>query len=116
MRGSVISLASLTGAPGHTLYGASKGAVRVMSKDAAAEYASKGIRINSIHPGYITTGMVDASEVTNLSKEELDSTYPLGRMGKPSEVANMVLFLALDESSFSTGAEFVIDGGSSAIQ
>lgn len=118
--GSVInssSLAGLTGAPGHTLYGASKGAVRVMTKDAAAEYASKGIRINSIHPGYITTEMADyASEITNLSKEELDSTYPLGRMGKPSEVANMALFLASDESSFSTGAEFVIDGGSSAIQ
>ncbi len=117
--GSVInasSVAGLVGAPGHLLYGASKGAVRLMTKDAAAEYASKGIRINSIHPGYITTGMADyASEVTKRSKEELDSTYPLGRMGNPMEVAKMVLFLASDDSSFSTGAEFVIDGGSSSI-
>lgn len=87
-----------------------------MTKDAAAEYASKGIRINSIHPGYITTGMADyASEVTHLSKKELDATYPLGRMGDPKEVAELVLFLASDDSSFSTGAEFVIDGGATNI-
>jgi len=87
-----------------------------MTKDAAAEYASKGIRINSIHPGYITTGMADyASEVTHLSKKELDATYPLGRMGDPKEVAELVLFLASDDSSFSTGAEFVSDGGATNI-
>ncbi len=115
--GSIInasSLAGLMGTANHVLYGASKGAVRVMTKDAAAEYANKGIRINSIHPGYIETGMADyASEATKMSKEELDATYPLGRMGKPHEVSNLVLFLASDESSFSTGSEFVIDGGSS---
>lgn len=116
--GSVInasSIAGLLGGTGHLLYGASKGAVRLMTKDAAAEYAQKGIRINSIHPGYITTEMADyASEVTKKSKEELDATYPLGRMGDPKEVAKMVLFLASDDSSFSTGSEFVIDGGVSS--
>lgn len=118
-KGSVInasSIAGLMGAPGHLLYGASKGAVRVMTKDAAAEYASRGIRINSIHPGYITTGMAEyASEVTHASKEELDAAYPLGRMGNPKEVAQLVLFLASDDSSFSTGAEFVVDGGATNI-
>lgn len=113
--GSVInasSVAGLAGTPGHLLYGASKGAVRQMTKDAAAEYASKGVRVNSIHPGYITTGMADyASEATQMSKEELDSTYPLGRMGEVEEVANLVTFLASDESTFSTAGEFVIDGG-----
>lgn len=110
-------MAGLTGASGHLLYGASKGAVRVMTKDAAAEYASNGIRVNSIHPGYITTGMADyASDVMNKSEEELDASYPLGRMGKPTEVAKTVLFLASDDSSFSTGTEFVIDGGASNLQ
>ena len=116
--GSVINASSIAGlrcSTGHPLYGASKGAVRIMPKDAAAE-ASKGIRINSIHPGYIITGMTDyASEVTHLSKKELDATYPLGRMGDPKEVAELVLFLASDDSSFSTGAEFVIDGGATNI-
>lgn len=113
--GSVInasSIAGLKGSPGHLMYGASKGAVRLMTKDAAAEYASKGIRINSIHPGYITTQMANyASETLNLTKREMDKSYPLGRMGKPEEVAKMVLFLASDDSAFSTGAEFVLDGG-----
>jgi len=117
--GSIInasSLAGLKGSANHVLYGASKGAVRVMTKDAAAEYAQKGIRINSIHPGYITTGMADyAEEATRASREELGSMFPMGRMGDPQEVTNLVLFLASDESSFSTAAEFVIDGGASNI-
>lgn len=113
--GSVInasSIAGLIGSAGHVLYGASKGAVRIMSKDEAAEYATHNIRVNSIHPGYITTAMSDyASESLKLSKEELNKTYPLGRMGKPEEVANLVLFLASDEAAFITGTEIPIDGG-----
>ena len=109
------STAGLKGGAGHTLYGASKGAVRLMTKDAAIEYAAKNIRINSIHPGYITTGMADyASEMTHRSKAELDATYPMGRMGKPEEVAKLALFLASDDSSYCTGAEFIIDGGATA--
>ncbi|QPQ32599.1 SDR family NAD(P)-dependent oxidoreductase [Lysinibacillus sp. JNUCC 51] len=118
-KGSVInasSIAGLTGAAGHVLYGASKGAVRIMTKDAAMEYASAGVRVNSIHPGYIDTRMADyASETTGNSKEQLGKNlFPLGRLGSVNEVAKMVLFLASDESSFSTGAEFVIDGGATA--
>lgn len=117
--GSVInacSTAGLRGYEGHLLYGASKGAVRSMTKDAAAEYASKGIRINSIHPDYITTAMTDyASEITHRSKGEMNTSHPLGRMGDPKEVAKSVLFLASDDSSFSTGAEFIIDGGATSL-
>lgn len=109
------SIAGLGGASGHLLYGASKGAVRTMTKDAAMEYASKNIRVNSIHPGYITTEMADyASEQTHRTPEELAEMFPLGRMGSPLEVAKMVLFLASDESAFSTGSEFIIDGGATA--
>jgi len=118
-KGSVInasSIAGLTGAPGHVLYGASKGAVRIMTKDAAMEYAPFGVRVNSIHPGYIDTGMADyASEVSGNSKEKLGKDlFPLGRLGSVKDVANTVLFLASDESAFTTGSEFVIDGGATA--
>ncbi len=117
-KGSVInasSIAGLIGAPGHVLYGASKGAVRTMTKDAAIEYASKGVRVNSIHPGYIDTGMADyASEQTGSSKDELGKEFPLGHLGSVNNVANTVLFIASDESSYTTGTEFVIDGGATA--
>ncbi|CDQ42011.1 hypothetical protein M948_10765 [Virgibacillus sp. CM-4] len=103
--GSIINASSeagIIGTPGHVLYGASKGAVRIMTKDGAMEYAQADVRVISIHPGYIETAMADyASEQIGRSKEELDKTYLLGRMGKP---AKMVLFLACDDSSFSTGA------------
>jgi NAD(P)-dependent dehydrogenase (short-subunit alcohol dehydrogenase family) len=117
-RGSVVnasSVAGTVGAPDHAAYGASKGAVRTLTKDAAAEYAGRGVRVNSIHPGYIRTAMSDyASETTRLSIDELGRMYPLGRMGEPIEVARTVLFLASDESSFITGAEIPIDGGFTA--
>lgn len=117
-KGSVInasSIAGLIGAPGHVLYGASKGAVRIMTKDAAIEYAQHGVRVNSIHPGYIDTGMVSyASEVTKQSKTELAQASPSGRLGTVEDIANMVLFLASDEASHVTGAEFVVDGGATA--
>lgn len=116
--GSIInasSIAGLFGAPGHALYGASKGAVRIMTKDAAIEYAGKGVRVNSIHPGFIETAMTDyASEATGRTTAELNAAYPLGRMGTTEEVAHTVVFLASDESSFTTGTEFVIDGGATA--
>lgn len=117
-KGSVInasSIAGLIGAPGYVLYGASKGAVRTMTKDAAIEYASKGGRVNSIHPGYIDTGMADyASEQTGSTKDELGKEFPFGYLGSVNNVANTVLFIASDESSYTTGTEFVIDGGATA--
>jgi NAD(P)-dependent dehydrogenase (short-subunit alcohol dehydrogenase family) len=101
---------------GHALYGASKGAVRIMTKDVAMEYARAQVRVNSIHPGYINTGMAEyGAQAANTTIEELGSQmYPLGRIGEPEDVANMVLYLASDESRYVTGAEFVVDGGGSA--
>lgn len=115
-RGSIInaaSVASIIGAPGHVLYGASKGAVSKMSKDAAMEFAKDNIRINTVHPGYIKTEMVEyASKTIGKSLDELAQDYPLGRLGEVRDVANAVLFLASDESAYSTGSQIVIDGGS----
>lgn len=117
--GSVInssSVAGLFGAPNHAAYGASKGAVRVLTKDAMAEYAAHNVRVNSIHPGYIKTAMSDYATATlNLAVEDLERLYPLGRLGDPTEVAKLVLFLASDDSSFITGAEIPIDGGFTAL-
>lgn len=117
--GSVVnasSVAGTVGAPDHSAYGASKGAVRTLTKDAAAEYAQWNVRVNSIHPGYIRTAMSDyAAEQTKLSIEQLGRMYPLGRMGDPIEVARAVLFLASDEASFISGAELPIDGGFTAL-
>ncbi|MEC0370276.1 SDR family NAD(P)-dependent oxidoreductase [Paenibacillus chibensis] len=118
--GSVInasSIAGLTGASGHVAYGATKGAVRIMTKDAAIEYASANVRVNSIHPAYINTAMGDyATQVNQMSAAELGKRVaPIGRFGTVEEVSNLVLFLASDESSYSTGSEFIIDGGATAI-
>jgi NAD(P)-dependent dehydrogenase (short-subunit alcohol dehydrogenase family) len=113
--GSIInisSVAGLVGLPNIPAYQASKGAVRLLTKNAAVQYAKDNIRVNSIHPGRIETPMT-----ANLTPERramvLDLT-PLGRDGKPEEVAYGVLYLASDESSYVTGAELVIDGGFTA--
>lgn len=114
--GSIISLSSiegLIGDPDLFAYNASKGAVRIMSKSAALDCARKGynIRINTIHPGYIHTPMIDSHPEM---LDHLVSLHPVKRLGEAVEVANMAVFLASDESSFSTGSEFVCDGGYTA--
>jgi NAD(P)-dependent dehydrogenase (short-subunit alcohol dehydrogenase family) len=118
--GSIINASSnagLFGAAGLSLYGASKGAVRILTKDVAMEYAQHQIRVNSIHPGYIKTQMIEyAAKVAKKDPEDQSTLVPLKRLGTTSDVANMVLFLASDESGYITGAEFVIDGGVSAGQ
>ncbi len=80
------------------------------------DVASEGIRVNSVHPGLIDTVMVAGLIPAENAKAEAfkHASSPLGRMGKPAEIANMVLFLASDESAFSTGAEFIVDGGQTA--
>ena len=117
-QGSVINLSSvagLVGLSGHTAYGASKGAVRIMTKDAAMELAEAGIRVNSVHPAYIDTQMADyGAEVQGATKEELDAMHPIGHMGEPDDVAYAVTYLASEESKFMTGSELVIDGGFTA--
>ena len=115
--GSVINISSTAGLVGSNLaaaYSASKGAVRLFTKATAIQYAQDGIRANSIHPGIIQTDMTAALLADpNHYQERLDRT-PLGRIGKPEDVAYGALFLASDESSFMTGSELVIDGGRTA--
>lgn len=122
MGGSIINLSStagLQGVPGHALYGASKGAVRIMSKDLAAELGPKNIRVNSVHPTYVKTAMLDyAAEVYGVPAEALGPKLsPLGHLAVVEDVANMIVFLASEESNYLTGSEFIVDGGgtSSAI-
>ena len=112
---NISSLAGLRGGAGGIAYGASKWAVRGMTKSAALALAPHGIRVNSIHPGVIDTPMLgDTSMAVPGNIEQFAGRAPLGRIGQPEEVARLALFLASDESSYSTGSEFVIDGGVSA--
>ena len=105
--GSIINVSSIEGMRGASWvhsYVASKWGLRGLTKSAALELASDNIRVNSLHPGFIRTPM------TKHFPDDMVGT-PLGRPGKPEEVATFVVFLASDESSFSTGSEFVVDGG-----
>jgi cyclopentanol dehydrogenase len=115
--GSIINISSTAGLVGSsmsTAYNASKGAVRLLTKATAIQYAKEGIRANSVHPGPIETDMVDQAFPTPELRQQRASLIPLGRFGRPEEVAYGVLFLASDESSYMTGSELVIDGGATA--
>lgn len=112
---NVSSVAGLVGLSGHSCYGASKGAVRTMTKDAAIELAETGVRVNSIHPAYIDTQMADyGADTLDATKDELDAMHPIGHMGEPDDVAYAVVYLGSEESKFVTGAELVLDGGYTA--
>jgi 3(or 17)beta-hydroxysteroid dehydrogenase len=121
--GSIVNISSVLGLRGSSYamaYCASKGAVRALTKNVALYCAQMkyNIRCNSVHPGYIDTPMVAprlSQTVDNMTgRQWLEELHPLGRLGRPEEVANMILFLLSDESSFSTGSEFVCDGGLTA--
>ena len=113
--GSIInisSLAGLEGTAGAFAYATSKWAVRGMSKAAAQELGRFGVRVNSVHPGFIETDMMHQTQAAVAGKMDKALRFvPLGRTAQPIEVAQMVLFLASDESSYCTNSEFVIDGG-----
>ena len=117
--GSIInisSIAGIVGSPNLTAYNASKGAVRLLTKSTAVQYAKEGIRANSIHPGPIDTDMIRITwQDPSRSLEETLARTPLGRMGTVEDIANGALFLASDESSFMTGSELVMDGGVTAV-
>jgi 3alpha(or 20beta)-hydroxysteroid dehydrogenase len=109
---NISSIAGMAGSAGSMPYVASKFAVRGMTKAAANDFGPKGIRVNSVHPGVIRTPMtMDNPNVDRKLVEQMGAANPLGRIADPIEVSNLVLFLASDESSFSTGSEFVVDGG-----
>ncbi len=116
--GSIVNISSGAGiapSPGTSAaYAASKGAVRLFTKATAIQHASDGIRCNSVHPGPIETPMLRAARGDDASRAEQLGLIPLGRIGRPEEIAYGVLYLASDESSFVTGSELVIDGGRTA--
>ena len=113
--GSIINISSQLGLVGTDItspqYPASKGAVRLLTKVTAIQYAKEKIRANSVHPGPIVTPMTERRRADPATKALMISRIPLGRYGEPDEVAYCVLFLASDESSFVTGSELVVDGG-----
>jgi NAD(P)-dependent dehydrogenase (short-subunit alcohol dehydrogenase family) len=119
--GSIINLSSIygiVGAPDSPAYHASKGAVRLMSKTDALLYAKDKIRVNSVHPGFVWTPMVEnylrQEGDVEAGRKKLAQLHPIGHVGEPTDVAYGILYLASDESKFVTGSELVIDGGYTA--
>ena len=115
--GSIVNISSIAGLTGGrtSSYAASKGAVRLLTKSTAIQYAGESIRCNSVHPGVIETPMTTPMMLNTQEGRDLNaSRHPLGRVGQPEDIAYGVLFLASDESSFMTGSELVIDGGLTA--
>jgi cyclopentanol dehydrogenase len=116
--GSIVNISSTAGLvsspSGSASYTATKGAVRLLTKATAIQYAKEGIRCNSVHPGPIETDMLQDSLSDPAAMELRMQRLPMGRIGKPEEVAYGVIYLASDESSFVTGSELVIDGGTTA--
>jgi NAD(P)-dependent dehydrogenase (short-subunit alcohol dehydrogenase family) len=115
--GSVINMSSILGTTGglggSPAYSAAKGAVRTLTKSTAIRWATKGVRVNSLHPGFTDTPMLEHAAQTGVLDRMLDAT-PMGRLGHPSEIAAAVAFLASDDASFMTGEEMHVDGGFTA--
>ena len=120
--GSIINLSSIygiIGAPDLPPYHASKGAVRLMTKTDALLYAKDKIRVNSVHPGFIWTPLVEqlaksSPQGLEAYRRELDAKHPIGHVGEPDDIAAGIVYLASDEAKFVTGSELVIDGGYTA--
>ncbi len=113
-QGSIINISSINGLVGGAIgYTDSKFAVRGMTKAAALECAPFGIRVNSVHPGVIATPMIMQGD-TKAAVEAFAKSIPLRRVAQPEEVSHLVLYLASDDSSYSTGSEFIVDGGLTA--
>ncbi len=114
--GAIVNVAStgaLVARPEAGAYCASKGALLLLTKTAAIEYASQGIRINAVCPGAVVTPMMQ-HRLSAQQQRERDAMHPLGRMGRPEEIAAMILFLASDDATFAIGGTFTADGGRTA--
>jgi NAD(P)-dependent dehydrogenase (short-subunit alcohol dehydrogenase family) len=116
--GSIVNISSISGIVGQDsiqpVYNASKGAVRLLTKSTAIQYARENIRVNSIHPGTVATDMNAERRADPELLQQTLSRIPLGRVAQPEDIAYAALYLASDESSFVTGSELVIDGGFTA--
>jgi NAD(P)-dependent dehydrogenase (short-subunit alcohol dehydrogenase family) len=112
--GAVVNISSIFGTSGgfgtSPAYHAAKGAVRTLTKNVALHWATEGVRVNSIHPGFIDTPILDTARGTPFEQVMIDLT-PMGRLGKPSEIAAGVAYLVSDDAAFVTGLELYIDGG-----
>ena len=112
--GSVINISSIFGTSGgfgtSPAYHAAKGAVRTLTKNVALHWAADGVRVNSIHPGFIRTPILDQAKGTELW-HAMTAPTPMGRLGEPEEIAAAVAYLASDDASFVTGSELYVDGG-----
>jgi NAD(P)-dependent dehydrogenase (short-subunit alcohol dehydrogenase family) len=121
--GSIVNVSSIYGASGGTgashAYHASKGAVRLMTKNAAIKFSKENIRVNSVHPGFVETPMVAPFTTGDTPEAKafvayINASTPMGRMGKPDEIASVIAFLASDDASYVTGSELYADGGFTA--
>ena len=117
--GAIVNISSISGIVGqdvvHMGYNASKGAVRIMTKTAAVQWARDNIRVNSVHPGFMPPMRTSVGSAKREWREKVLATVPMRREGKVEEVAHAVLFLASDEASYITGTELVVDGGFLAV-
>lgn len=117
--GSVVCMASPTGmfgvSPGYDAYSASKGGVLALARVMARDYATEGVRVNALMPGFTETGITARAFTNPASLERITAGIPLGRAAHPDEIAAAALFLASDESSYVTGAILAVDGGQTAV-
>ncbi len=111
----ISSIAAFKGLPGHGVYSATKAAIRSYARTWTAELKDRRIRVNTLTPGPVETPIIDSYDGADKMRKYFSEVIPLGRMGRPIEIANAALFLASDESSFVAGAELVVDGGMTAI-
>jgi NAD(P)-dependent dehydrogenase (short-subunit alcohol dehydrogenase family) len=113
-RGVIVNMSSILGAvgfPGSAGYVAAKHGLIGLTQNAALEYSAKGIRVNAIGPAFINTPLLTKAGMDDSAKKELIKAHPIGRLGEPDEVAELVLWLSSDKASFVTGSYYPIDGG-----
>lgn len=115
--GSIIQISSVSGiegSPGLSFYSAAKGGVRLMSQAVAKELAQRGVRVNSIAPGWVTTDLTGQVRADEGTRDQIEASIPMGRFAEPEEIVGAAIFLASDAASYVTGTTLVVDGGHTA--